>query len=257
MIRAIILDLHGTLLPYGETEIPLSTINALTLLRLQGIKLFLSTSEHPKTLDPYRKAFEFDAYLALNGQYGWSGQKILLAHPLSKDYVNYFLDYLDKHPFPCIFQEIHATYTNRITEKTALFTRIMGSSLPAVVSTKRGRTSPVFQLTPLLTKEEELALHPLFEPVKVRRWSPLFLQVEPKNNSKALGLQAIAQFFALQPEEIMGFGDSDNDTDLLDWVGISVAMENGSPNLQNIADYVTQPPEHDGIYHALTHYGLL
>lgn len=257
MIKAILVDLHGTLLPYGETEIPMSAINALTLLRMQGIKLFLSTSHHPKTLDPYRKIFEFDAYLALDGQYAWAGQKILFAHPLSKEYVTYVLDYLDKNPFPCIFTEIHATYTNRITEKTELYAKIHNSTPPAVLPNLRNRSSPLFQMTALLSKEEERALHPLFEPVTTKRWSPLFTQIQPKNKDNTLAFQSISKYFSIHPHEIIGFADSDNDMDLLHWVGSSVAMKNGSPRLGKIADYITDSAENNGIYNALVHYNML
>lgn len=257
MIKAILLDLHGTLLPYGEDEIPLSTINALTLLRMQGIKLFLSTSEHPKTLDPYRKIFEFDAYVALSGQYAWTGQKILFAHPLSKEYVSYFLDYLSKNPIPCIFTEIHATYTNRITEKTQLFAKIHQTTVPAILPNLRGRSSPVFQITALLSQDQEKQLQPLFQPVRSKRWSPLFTQIQPKHKDNTLAFQAIANYFTIASDEIIGFGDSDNDMDLLDWVGTSVAMGNGSPRLGHTADFVTDSAENNGIYQAFVHYGLL
>ena len=55
----------------------------------------------------------------------------------------------------------------------------------------------------------------------------------------------------------MAFGDGDNDLDMFEAVGLSVAMGNAVPQLIAAADYITDDVEHDGIAKALKHFGLI
>ena len=71
---------------------------------------------------------------------------------------------------------------------------------------------------------------------------------------------AIAQImerFGLAREEIMAFGDGENDRDMLLLAGISVAMGNGKETVKAAADYVTDHIDQDGVEKALIHFGLI
>ena len=57
--------------------------------------------------------------------------------------------------------------------------------------------------------------------------------------------------------EIMAFGDHYNDIEMLEGVGIGVAMGNAQKEVKQAADYVTDTNEKDGIYQGLKHYGLI
>ena len=57
--------------------------------------------------------------------------------------------------------------------------------------------------------------------------------------------------------EIMFFGDGDNDIELMEAAKIGVSMGNGTENLKKVSDYVTDHIEEDGIYNALTKFGLI
>ncbi|MCI8376331.1 MAG: HAD hydrolase family protein [Lachnospiraceae bacterium] len=55
----------------------------------------------------------------------------------------------------------------------------------------------------------------------------------------------------------MAFGDGDNDTDMLEFAHIGVAMGNASKKAIDAADYTTTDIDNDGIANALRHYHLL
>ena len=67
----------------------------------------------------------------------------------------------------------------------------------------------------------------------------------------------ILEHFKIGQEEIMAFGDGDNDIDMLRYAHIGVAMGNAGENVKTHADYVTACVDDDGIYKALKVYGLL
>jgi hydroxymethylpyrimidine pyrophosphatase-like HAD family hydrolase len=58
-------------------------------------------------------------------------------------------------------------------------------------------------------------------------------------------------------EEAMAFGDHFNDVEMLEGVGIGVAMGNAQPITKASADFVTDTNDHDGIKKALIHFGII
>ena len=63
--------------------------------------------------------------------------------------------------------------------------------------------------------------------------------------------------FGLMPEEIMAFGDAENDIGMLSFAGIGVAMGNARDNVKAAADYVTDDVDSNGIFNALQYFDLL
>ena len=54
-----------------------------------------------------------------------------------------------------------------------------------------------------------------------------------------------------------GFGDSMNDLEMIETVGYSVCMDNGSPALKGKSDLVCPAVEADGLYWAFEKLGLI
>lgn len=59
----------------------------------------------------------------------------------------------------------------------------------------------------------------------------------------------------LQKEELIAFGDGENDLEMLKEVGVSVAMENAVNEVKEIATMVTDSNEEDGLVTALSKIG--
>jgi hydroxymethylpyrimidine pyrophosphatase-like HAD family hydrolase len=78
-----------------------------------------------------------------------------------------------------------------------------------------------------------------------------------KETGKSKGIEWLMERFGVELENTYAFGDGFNDVDMLTNVGHGIAMGNASPELQRVAEYVTDPPEEDGILRALEHYRIL
>ena len=63
--------------------------------------------------------------------------------------------------------------------------------------------------------------------------------------------------YGLAADEVMAFGDGENDEAMLKLVGTSVAMGNAVERIKEAADYITACVEEDGISQALRELGLL
>lgn len=56
--------------------------------------------------------------------------------------------------------------------------------------------------------------------------------------SKASGIQQLMDYYGIERDEVMAFGDSMNDYEIIRFVGTGCAMENGRPALKAVADRV-------------------
>lgn len=68
---------------------------------------------------------------------------------------------------------------------------------------------------------------------------------------KGDGLLHLAEQIGLSMDEVMACGDAGNDTMMIKAVGTGVVMENGQPDLKEIADFVTKTNNEDGVAYAI------
>ncbi len=86
---------------------------------------------------------------------------------------------------------------------------------------------------------------------------PTFYEVVPKGFSKATGIEFLCRELEIDREHTMGVGDSTNDLPMLRYVGISIAMGSGNPDIFPEVDFVTAPVMEDGIEKALEKYHII
>ena len=85
-----------------------------------------------------------------------------------------------------------------------------------------------------------------------------FREFVPYGYSKATGLQFVLDHYGLSSEDAYGFGDSNNDLAMLEYLRNSVVMGSTAPKeLLACASFVTEPASRNGLYHALEQLGFL
>ena len=68
---------------------------------------------------------------------------------------------------------------------------------------------------------------------------------------KAWGLEELLKRWGLKPEQIMAFGDSENDIEMLELAGISYVMENAEEAVKRVATKVAPANSQAGVYKVL------
>ncbi|HFI0264533.1 TPA: Cof-type HAD-IIB family hydrolase [Streptococcus suis] len=68
------------------------------------------------------------------------------------------------------------------------------------------------------------------------------IDILPQGIHKAWGLEQVLNRLDIEPEQVMAFGDSDNDIEMLNYVGYSYAMENATDKVKAVAKYLA--PSH-------------
>ena len=87
--------------------------------------------------------------------------------------------------------------------------------------------------------------------------TPYFIEILPKGIDKGPSLISLGERLGIKPSEIMAFGDSNNDVQMLRLAGIGVAMGNSEDDIKQAADYVTLDNNSDGVASALKHFALV
>lgn len=261
MIKCIFFDIDGTLLSFKTHKMSDLTKKALCALREKGIKLFISTGRSPCSFPALTEIteFGFDGFVMLNGQYCMVDGKVIHDICLKKDAIEKALPYMKENDISCEFLELDYCYANFINERLLNLRKLVGSTapLPPVAETERFREKKTYQICPYITPEEEgdFLLH--MPGCKGVRWNPLFVDIIPENGGKPVGMQKLLTYFGLHREDCMAFGDGGNDIEMLRFASIGVAMGNSSKEVQAAADFVTKDADEEGIYHALSHFGLV
>ncbi|MBY5035089.1 Cof-type HAD-IIB family hydrolase [Streptococcus gallolyticus] len=88
------------------------------------------------------------------------------------------------------------------------------------------------------------------------RSQPTIYEVLPQNVSKASALKKLAQQLNIDPADIMAIGDANNDIEMLEFAGVSVAMGNAGDHIKEIADHITASNNENGVAQAIYHYVL-
>jgi Cof subfamily protein (haloacid dehalogenase superfamily) len=76
---------------------------------------------------------------------------------------------------------------------------------------------------------------------------PFFLEFANPGVSKGSGLGFVAEREGFTRAETVGFGDGENDIELLEWAGYGVAVDNADDRLKAIADFVCPPVGEEGV----------
>ena len=84
-----------------------------------------------------------------------------------------------------------------------------------------------------------------------------FYELVPTGYSKATAIHYIAEHLNIAMEDTVAIGDSNNDLPMLKCAHTSIAMGESSPQVLEMADYITTDVDKDGIWNALKWLGVL
>ena len=101
-----------------------------------------------------------------------------------------------------------------------------------------------------LAPEGRALLEPYFEVIQ----HPTYMEALPRGCCKSGGIRTVLETTGIPRERAMGIGDSMNDADMIDYVGIGVAMGNACDELKKRAKHITLSSAEDGVAAAIRRY---
>lgn len=255
MIKAAFFDIDGTLCSFATHRVPESTKRALTRLRERGVKTIIA-SGRPIYEIPDELQTGYDAYLTLNGQLCFDREGTFRDNPLDPDDVHTMVDQIQDGLYDALLLFEDRAYVNRMTERIIQDMHAVGLEYkPGDVT--RAYEEPVYQMCAYLDPGDEHIFMDVTKHVTHTRWTERFCDIIPSEGGKAFGIRAALKRYGLEPDEAIAFGDGENDLSMFEVVETSVAMGNAWGSVKERASYVTTDVDHDGIWNACAHFGLL
>lgn len=98
---------------------------------------------------------------------------------------------------------------------------------------------------PKLDKIVEELSH--YEELELTNSLPTNVEVNPTGVNKASALRKVCEELGITMNNVMAVGDSLNDIKMIQQAGIGVAMGNAQDAIKQVADYVTETNDHDGV----------
>ena len=257
MIKALFLDIDGTLVSFQTHCIPASAVEAIAAARRRGVKIFIATGRPQvliNNLSPLPEQGLIDGYVTMNGGYCFVGEEIISKAPLPADEVKAMLDYCAARQITCVVvgeHDICACQPGELLRQ--IFNGYLhAKELPARTPEEAMRSiTEVYQMSPFLTVEQEQEIRPAIPHCEIGRWHPAFVDITARGVTKQLGIDRICRHFGISIEETMAVGDGGNDIPMLRHAGIGVAMGNAADEVKAAADHVTDTVDEDGLAKAI------
>lgn len=257
-VKAVFFDIDGTLISFKTHQVPPSAEKAIALLKSKGIKVIVSTGRSINSID-HIQHLDFDGYITFNGGYCVTKEKdILLRKPMDQRDIKAVVEYAQKNELSFSFMSENEITINRVTPKIEKMYETVNLPVPDRFDMRNFDYDCVLQTNIFIEPEEEEVFMKQVMPNSVAsRWTNLFADVNPIGQSKKIGIEAFIRHFNISQNQTMAFGDGGNDIEMLKFVEIGVAMGNANPDVKEIADHVTDDVDHDGVYNALKHFGVI
>lgn len=269
--KMVVSDLDGTLLNSHE-QVSRENWEAVAKLQAQNI-LFVPASgrawgEMPAEI---RENPQIRYYITSDGTmiYDKKERRIVWEKKISKETAKWLLDELYKHDVCLMLHDDMNSYFDRAMEKDEIYTRMhMGRSwvdllraANVIVDNYKEFVYGLdgFQMVcaffsdhdALLKCKELFSNHP--ELIVVQS-DPNNLEIYCRQAGKGKAMRELAHLLGFSYKLAIAVGDSTNDSEMVGYAGLGLAMENAVPQLKEIADFIICNNEQHAINYILEHY---
>ena len=269
------LDIDGTLLN-SERVITPRTRAAVLAARAAGMVVVIATGRGPRSARTVVAGLGLGDPLVLVATQGatvWDNGQLVLHQPLAATAARRVVEHsLAAGVAALVVPALHGGETMYLAGSTAATDRLRGYA-----ELNGGHVRPY---DPAALHDDPLAVYMMDDwrrltavnerltgdPAAQGRWRVIFsrtalattaaVEVLHPRVSKGLALDVLCRRFGIESEHVLAFGDNVNDVEMLEFAGLGVAMDNGSPEAHAVADRITASNDEDGIAVVLEELGL-
>lgn len=263
--KMIVLDIDGTL-TNDEKKITPRTKNALLRAQEKGVILVLASGRPVAGLMKFCHELELETHkgllLAYNGGKVIDAQtkELIYEKTIPLDRAKAILSHLEQFPVTPMVDDGSCLYVpDKNGHKVDYESSINDLSVKELFPlSEKLNFSPVKVLTAapnevLLSVMDEIT-GPFEEEFSFIMSAPFYLECNMKGISKADSLAKVCESLQLIPEEVISFGDAQNDLSMIRFAGLGVAMGNACEELKEAANEITLSNNEDGIAVVLEKY---
>jgi len=269
-VKVIVIDLDGTVLHPGATMKDRSylTEDAVSVFKectAKGYKTLIATGRNRQSAEPYRAQMDLRGpMIYYNGAELVDMPSINLIHTafldketalfctkLAREYNIHFHIFFASAKDPTLellVSEKHSQAAEFYSDRTGLnfvYTDIMEKiKEPDSICVK---ALYIAEDPDLLETLRGLIREKFNDKINIAKSASQFLEVMNRNASKGLALEAALKNLNVKPEEVIAFGDEENDLSMLNLAGFSCATDNATPAVKAAVQRVVPSCEEDGV----------
>lgn len=263
-MKLVFLDIDGTLTEPGGNTPPDSAIEAITTTRKKGNQVFLCTGRNQGMTSPLMK-YGFDGMILSSGGRIICGDEVVYDCPMTKKQRIRVITSLDTHG---VYKTVECCFDSYTDESFKEYLSQSTDDKSTELLRWRRQLETNLNILPMSEYKDEpvykiVVMSPTVEQLYAARkdWSDDFNLViqEPdgfgivnaeimnKEFDKGRAIKRICEYLHVDISDTYGFGDSMNDRELFEAVGVSVCMENGAGAMKKMADMICPAVSEDGI----------
>ncbi len=253
-IRLLAIDLDGTLLDY-QRQLTLDGAAAIGRARDCGVVVVLASGRIFPSMRPFAEAMGIvGPFVCANGGHvidatgnelefhslDLKARRTIIDFALTKGlhlnaYTRDELLFLQETPW----SQVYRSRVRAVIPRVAKIEELLSASISKMMLVGEPKEMPS------LRKEIEPTLDPMC--ARITESEPEYLEFLSPIAHKGSGLAAIAQSMGIRREETAAIGDYLNDVEMLEWAGISGAVENAAQATREVADVLVESNENGGV----------
>jgi len=252
--KLLALDLDGTLLNKNQSLDP-EIKNTIKKLKMLDIRILIATGRMFISALPYIKELNLSGpMITYNGAYirKHETDEILYHKPLKKEVAQMLIEEAQKHNLHIQIYHNDNLYVEQRNKIINRYEKISGVDATCLKELSNLDGAP----TKLLIIEDERDKFEYYykyfidkygDKVEVAESITNFLELGAKGVNKGQALQYIAENFNIKKNEVVSAGDSWNDSEMISWSEIGIAMNNAPQDLKEKADIIAPPSDQGGL----------
>ncbi|MDR0540239.1 MAG: Cof-type HAD-IIB family hydrolase [Spirochaetaceae bacterium] len=252
MIKLIVCDLDGTLLDDDHVTVPPANIAALAKARAAGARIVIATGRTHSICTHVLRQIECDYMIISNGAAVFdtaSGANIILNEILyetAEQMLALAASFNYIHSVFCGREELmEKRYAEEFRKAIGIdsFASLLLSQIHTVDTLHEGIAGRAVEKIEIFNVPESNKDNFLARARAITLWeisSSYYgknIELNAPGVTKGAALASFCAKAGIKREEILAFGDSDNDIAMLRWAGNSYAMENALPEVKAAAAY--------------------
>ncbi len=257
MYKYIVLDMDGTLLN-SKHNIDSKLKELLIDLQNDGVKLILCSGRNINNMRMYAKELEcykHETYIVSdNGgaitRINHGKEELLKTSTMSKEVVTNIVNIVGNRTKDASSFSGKNRYSRRLNW-TSLYVWYKYGHLPRV-GIKREANKVLFVDKPEkineIYEQVKAELHAYNSEINVFRSVPHLIEVTPPGSLKGNALKEIFEMNNFDKEEMIAFGDGENDISMLEYAPTAIAMGNAFDTVKAVATDVCDTNDNNGIY---------
>lgn len=265
MQKIVFFDIDGTICD-DKMEIPESTVAAIQKLRANGHLAFLCSGRARGNIRSKKlEAIGFDGVIAACGNHVEMNGKIIYEKIIEPALVKKIIRVCRENRMPIVLEGPvkhwldakgfeNDPYVDYLIEDLGEAAIMLGEGVDAYTDDIHINkfSADIMEYTDFDTIRRELE-----DKFDFLIHEGNVVECVPIGTSKATGIEWLCKHLGIKKEDTYAIGDSVNDLDMLQYVGHGIAMGNGTAVAKEAAEFITKDLHEDGIFHALSHYGLI